>query len=386
MVDAHGERLYMFEHIWRQTRDKFYMEDMHGVDWQTMKAAYAPKLQSIAHNRDFAVLLSEMLGELNASHTGAHYRFQGKKSNQTASLGAFFDEEYQGPGLKLVEIIEGGPLDRSDLKLTEGTIITAIDGTELTKETNWHQLLNRKAEQRTSVTTKSPSGTVATVTVKPIGREELEPLLYERWVEQRRQLVEEHSGGRLGYVHVKSMNNESFQDTFSDVLGRYGNKEALIVDTRFNGGGWLHDDLVTLLSGEAYMQFYPRGRALGNEPLDKWTKPSAVIVNEANYSDAYLFPFVYQTLGVGPIIGMPVPATGTAVWWEYQISGDVVFGIPQVGMLDNEGRLQENRDLVPDVRVDNDPESLAKGEDKQIEEAVRVLLEKLDASVKTAQH
>jgi C-terminal processing protease CtpA/Prc len=160
---------------------------------------------------------------------------------------------------------------------------------------------------------------------------------------------------------------------YEEALGRYHNKKGLVVDTRFNGGGWLHDDLATFLSGRAYMTFMPRGQKLGTEPQFKYQRRSCVVMGEGNYSDAHLFPVTYRALGIGKLVGMPVPGTGTAVWWEGLQNG-MWFGIPQVGMVDNEGRYMENTQLEPDVKVPNEPGAVSTGRDQQLEEAVKVLL------------
>ena len=122
-------------------------------------------------------------------------------------------------------------------------------------------------------------------------------------------------------------------------------------------------------------QFFPRGQKnLGHEPQFKWNRPSAVLMGEGNYSDAHMFPFAYKTLGIGKLIGMPVPGTGTAVWWETQIDRTLYFGIPQVGMRIANGDLLENTQLEPDIRVANSPEDTASGRDRQLEAAVKELL------------
>ncbi|MDM3870505.1 S41 family peptidase [Porticoccus sp. W117] len=379
-VDGAAERREMFEHAWRQTREKFYVKDMHGVDWDFYKKEYLPKLDNLSNNQDFADVLSEMLGELNASHTGATYRPRPTpQSDNTAALGIIPDYSYTGNGIKIAEIINKGPLLTKDNKIKPGMIITTINGEVINTNSNYYAMLNHKAGKRVLLTVNNPKAgkkepSNFEQSVKAISFKDESGLRYQRWVENRRALVDKLSKGKLGYVHVQGMNTPSFQNTYSDVLGRHVNKDALIVDTRFNGGGWLHDDLNTLLSGKKYFDFFPRGRRIGSEPLVKWYKPSAVIAGEGNYSDAYLFPHSYQLLGIGPVIGMPVPATGTAVWWETMM-GDVRFGIPQVGMLDTNGNLQENRDLVPDHLINNDPYSIANGRDPQIEKAVKVLLE-----------
>jgi C-terminal processing protease CtpA/Prc len=175
------------------------------------------------------------------------------------------------------------------------------------------------------------------------------------------------------------MDSESFRRVYSDLLGKYRTCEAVIVDTRHNGGGWLHDDLATLLDGVGYIRFEPRGQYIGTEPYNKWTKPSCVLVGEDNYSDACGFPYVYKTLGIGKLIGAPVPGTMTAVWWENQIDPSIVFGIPQVGaMAVKEGRYLENMQIEPDILVYNDPASVLRGEDKQLEAAVAEMLKTID--------
>ena len=190
----------------------------------------------------------------------------------------------------------------------------------------------------------------------------------------RRLGIDKLSEGRIGYVHVKGMDSQSFREVYSEVLGRCRNKEAIIVDTRHNGGGWLHDDLATLLSGKEYQRFVPRGQYIGSDPFNKWLKPSCVLVCEDNYSNAHGFPWVYKELKIGKLIGAPVPGTMTAVWWENQIDPSIVFGIPQVGCMDMRGQYAENHQLSPDIEVYNTPEKALAGEDQQLEAAVQEML------------
>ena len=195
-------------------------------------------------------------------------------------------------------------------------------------------------------------------------------------------MVDSLSGGRLAYVHVRGMDSPSFRTVYDRLLGHYRNAEAAIVDTRYNGGGWLHNDLAILLSGKEYVRFTPRGRYIGSEPFSQWTKPSVMLVNESNYSDAHGTPFVYQTLGIGDVVGAPVPGTMTAVWWESQIDPSLVFGIPQVTSQDMNGQVLENHQLNPDVLIYNNPQDVIAGQDAQIEGAVKHLLKKLDENKK----
>jgi tricorn protease len=377
-LNAAAEREYIFEHAWRQVQKKFYVTDLHGVDWKGYREEYARYLPHINNNYDFAEMLSEMLGELNGSHTGCRYSPKHENTDATAALGVFYDENYNGAGVKVAEVVAKGPLATSSSKVKAGTIIEKIDGFALTADTDFYQFLNRKAGKYTLLSlydekTKKRWEEI----VKPITLAEQNELLYKRWVATRRTEVDRLSNGKLGYVHIRGMNDASYRVAFEEILGRNAQKEALIVDTRFNGGGWLHDDLATLLSGKQYVEAVPRGQKIGSEPAAKWTKPSVVVMSESNYSDAHFFPYTYKELNIGQLVGTPVPGTATAVWWEKQIDPTLVFGIPQVGIINKEGKYLENLQLDPDVKVFNEPEVVATGRDQQIEKAVEVLRSQL---------
>jgi C-terminal processing protease CtpA/Prc len=371
-----AERVHLFEHAWRQVLRKFYVEDLHGVNWAMYKTNYQRFLPHIEDNWDLAELLSELLGELNASHTGSGHR-PNASGDATACLGAFFDNQFAGPGLKVVEIIEKGPLKKNDTKIKPGIIIEQIDGIKLEANTDPDILLNRKADKTVLLSLLDPQTDKRwEETIKPVRKATEDDLLYQRWVKSRRELTEKLSGGKVGYVHIKSMGDSSFRDTYADVLGRHSDKEALIVDTRFNGGGWLHDDLVSLLSGKTYYTYIPRGNVIGKDPQQKWQRKTIVLMSESNYSNAHMFPHLYKMLGLGDLVGMPVPGTGTAVWWETMQDRTVFFGVPQVGVKDRDGKYLENQELQPDHLVNNDPESVAKGRDMQLEKAVELMLQK----------
>jgi tricorn protease len=372
-----AERAYIFEHVWRQTLEKFYVKDMHGVDWAYYQQTYARFLPYITDNWDFAEMLSEMVGELDASHTGSGYRPHLTGADATAALGVFFSPDQPEAGVKVDEIIEGGPLTVAKSKIKPGMIIEKINGVAIGPGAEFDSLLNRVAGKPTLLAVYDPAQRQRfEETVKPISLTAENELLYKRWVKANREAVDRLSGGRIGYVHVRSMNDPSYRDAFSEILGRQSAKQALIVDTRFNGGGNLHDELATLLDGKAYLQFLPRGQSLGWEPTQKWTKPSVVLMSESNYSDAHLFPWVYRHLGVGKLIGMPVAGTGTAVWWETQQDDTLYYGMPMVGFRDQQGQFMEKALIEPDVKVSNDPAKVARGEDEQLEKAVEILLGK----------
>lgn len=371
------EREYMFNHVWQQVKDKFYKVDLHGVDWEGYKKSYARFLPYINNNYDFSEMLSEMLGELNASHTGARY-FAGGANLSTATLGLFFDETYDGDGLKVEEVIKRGPFAVKNTGVTKGCIIEKIDGDSILKNKDYNYLLDGKSGRNVRVSVYNPATKKRfDVTVKAISKGYQDELLYRRWVDRNRQLVDSLSHGRLAYVHVKAMDSESFRTVFHELLSdKNRNREAVIVDERHNGGGWLHDDLCTLLSGKQYQSFVPRGQFIGKDPWNKWTKPSCVMVCEDDYSNGHGFPFVYKELGIGKLIGTPVAGTMTAVWWETLLDPTMVFGIPQVGCLDMHGHYSENTQLNPDIEVYNTPEDYINGNDRQLKRAVEEMLKK----------
>lgn len=369
------QREYIFDHMWRQVLDKFYDKNLHGVDWAYYRDAYRKFLPYINNNQDFAILLSEILGELNASHTGGSYR-AGSNTPSTAYLGAFFDESYNGDGLRIAEVINRGPLATAEADVQAGDIITAINGTSIKAGQDYFPLLAGKSGRKVRLDIRKADGSAKTITMRPISASANSSLLYDRWVERNEAVVDSVSGGRIGYVHIAGMDSPSYRNAYDRILGKYRNCDAVIVDTRYNGGGWLHNDIAQLLSGKEYVRYSPRGRYIGSDPFSQWTKPSALLVSEANYSDAHGTPYVYKTLGIGDIIGAPVPGTMTAVWWETQIDPSIVFGIPQVTSLDRNGKPLENQQLEPDVLIINDPNKMLQGIDEQLIGATKHLMQK----------
>lgn len=371
------ERAYIFEHAWRQVKDKFYVVDMQGVDWDFYKDAYIGFLPYINNNYDFAEMLSEMLGELNASHTGSGFRHNDPNGDKTASLGLLYDYGWTKDGLKVAEVIKEGPMYTAASKVKVGHVIEKIDGEAVSTEMDFYKLLNRKEGQNVLLSMYDPEEKESwEEVVKPVSLGTENQLLYKRWVETRRDETVKLSDGKLGYVHVKGMNDASMRTVIEEALGRFLSAEALIVDTRFNGGGNLHDVLSDFLTGEKYVEIIPHGQYIGYQPWNRWIKPSIVLMGESNYSDAHLFPVAYKIKDGGQTLGMPVPGTGTFVWWETQIDPTLYFGIPMGGWRPLGEKFLENWQLEPDIEVMNEPDKMAKGHDQQLEEAVKVMLNK----------
>jgi tricorn protease len=265
LLNEGAERAYLYEHIWRQVKKKFYRVDLQGVDWDKYKVEYARYLPYINNNHDMAELCSEMLGELNASHTGAGY--QGDEvpnGDATASTGAALRQR-PGPGLW----IRGSgqePGDQEGQQDRAGHGHRKIDGTMIEPTWTPRATSTAKAGKPMLLGLLDPK-------TNPMGRDR-----EAHHQKGRESTALQALGGalpsfggqpqrwQLGYVHVRGMDDASFRVVYEEALGRYHNKKGLVVDTRFNGGGWLHDDLATFLNGEVYMRIEPRGQKLGTEP------------------------------------------------------------------------------------------------------------------------
>lgn len=376
VADTRAERAAAFDHVWRRVRDTYYTRDFHGVDWTALRPVYEKHLPHIGNNVEFSELLAEMLGELNVSHSGSTYASPQPTDDATASLGVLLDQGYRGTGVRVAEVLPGGPLDRAGLNVQPGTIIEAVDGALIAPDRDLAEFLNRKAGR--NVLLRLLEGTVhRDIVVRPIPPAQENQLLYTRWVERNRAEVERLGGGRLGYVHIPGMNDGAFRTTIEEVMGRYIGKEGLVVDTRFNGGGDLVADLAMFLSGKAFFDYTTDSRSSGFEPNFRWTRPSVSLVNEANYSDGHCYAWAYKELGIGPLVGMPVPGTCTFAGWE-TLEGGVRWGAPGLGVKDvTTGRFLENWQTEPDIRVMMEYGPAARGQDQQLEAAVRELLRRV---------
>ena len=377
-MDLAAERDYMFSHVYKQEQKRFYNLNMHGVNWDAITAAYRKFLPHIDNNYDFAELLSEYLGELNVSHTGGRFRPR-LKGDTTATLGLLYDWDYIGKGLLVSEVVEKGPFAHARSKVKVRDIIEKIDGQEITPESDYSVLLNGKAGKKTLVSLYNPQTKERwEEVVVPVSNGVMSGLLYARWVKQRAADVDKWSNGRLGYVHIESMGDGSFRSVYSDILGKYNNREGIVIDTRFNGGGRLHEDIEILFSGKKYFTQVVRGREACDMPSRRWNKPSIMVQCEANYSNAHGTPWVYSHQKLGKLVGMPVPGTMTSVSWETLQDPTLVFGIPVIGYRLPDGSYLENSQLEPDIKVANAPETVVKGEDTQLKAAVDELLKEID--------
>lgn len=375
--DKNAETAHLFDHVWLRTKGMFYTPNMHGVDWDAIQLEYRKYLPHIGNGYEMAEMLSEMLGELNVSHSGARYSRSVSMADATASLGVFFDYGFEGNGLKITEVIKGGPLDKAEISVSPGMIIEKIDGELIRADFDYAKLLNRKSDKFTLIEVLNPSdGSRTQYTVKPISLGVEGQLLYKRWVRKNQEEVEKLSGGKLGYVHIPGMSDGPYRNVFDEMMGKYFEKEAVIVDTRFNGGGDLVADLAMFFTGESFLTYATEDKVVGGEPTSRWTKPTLAMFNEANYSDGHCFACGYTDLKIGKTVGMPTPGTCSFAGWEMLPNG-VRWGAVPISAKDKSGDWLENKETRPMFEVKNMPGKIDQGIDQQLEKAVEELLKEV---------
>jgi len=377
VLDADAERDYMFEHIWLRTNNIFYHSNFHGIDWKAMKGTYKKYVPHIGNSYEFAEMLSELLGELNVSHAGGRYNDNITNGDATASLGIFMDYNHTGNGIKIAEVIEGGPLDKANFKLSPGMIIEKINGERILSSKDIASYLNRMEGKFMLLGILDEKKVRKQITVKPISLREEGNLLYDRWVKQNEKEVAEKSNGTLGYVHIPGMSDGPYRSIYEEMMGKFIDKKAVIVDTRFNGGGDLVADLAMFFTGVPFLSYETESRVVGGEPTSRWTKPTLAMFNESMYSDGSCFASGYKDLNIGKTVGMPVPGTCSFAGWERLPNGGV-WGVVPVSAKNKAGEWMENNETDPDILVKNRPSIIARGRDQQLEKSIEVLLKEVE--------
>jgi tricorn protease len=383
-MTVRAEELYteMFDQSWRYLAENFYDCKFHDVNWDSVREKYRPLVKHVGQKEDLYALLYLMMGELNASHLGIS-GFATVPEETTADLGLLFDESYRGKGLKVAEVLKRGPADRRGLKLKAGDYVVAIDGVDVTEKTDLSKLLNGKVDEPVVLqVADSPDADAKArrrVEIQAVSRERVAPLVYDRWVEKNAKRVAELSQGKLGYIHIPSM-DEAGMDRFVRALYSDNfDKEAIVLDVRFNGGGFTHDQVLNYLGAHEHTFFKQRdgGEGFVLRPYDrKWTKPVVLLINNRSYSDAEIFPNAFRTLGLGKLVGQPTGGfvIGTAA---VRLVDGSVFRIPRIGVFTAKGVNMEKEGVRPDVLVEEHPDQLAKGVDVQLDKAVEVLTEEV---------
>jgi tricorn protease len=376
----------MFEQSWRYLRENFYDEKFHGSNWDEVRKRYQPLVKHVQMKEDLYSLLYLMMGELNASHLGVS-GFVGAPEEDTAELGLIWDESYKGKGLKVAELLKRGPADKKGLGLKAGDVILSIDGEELNDNANLSKILNGKVGESVvlKVTDKpdDAKAKVRRIEVTAMGRNRtthnrttsITELMYDRWVAKNAAKVSELSDGKLGYIHIPSMDEEGLDRFVRSLYSDNYDKEAIVLDVRFNGGGYTHDQVLNYLGGKEHAIFRNRdgGSGLVLRSSDrKWHKPAVLLINNRSYSDAEIFPNAFRTLELGKLVGEPTGGFVIGTMGVRLIDGST-FRIPRIGVYTTKGVNMEKEGVKPDVLIEPHPDQLAKGIDSQLEKAVEVV-------------
>lgn len=392
VVDQRAEWEQVFEESWRVMKYRFYDENMHGYDWDAIKERYKPLLQYVGENQDLYDLCNEMIGELNASHTGVSGPATRSMESiyQTRHLG--FEMMADGDYYRVKYIYPHGPADQEWLDINVGDFVLEIEGTSLRAGDNYHGVLNQLLNEYADVKIASPGesddeqtqvlGESRDIRIKTASS--MRGLMYDAWVEGNRKKVDEWSNGKIGYVHIQSMNRSSLAK-FETEIRQYWNKNGMIVDIRYNGGGNTDQELIDILERRPYEYWNSRwgGRARGRRPLQAIAGPKVMLINWRSASDSEVTPQAFRDLELGRIVGNPtygaVIATGSyglINGARIRTPGSLVVTYDPT-QPNNYGINLENFGVAPDVWVENSPSDELEGFDRELKTAVDEALKML---------
>jgi tricorn protease len=386
-IDKPAEWAEMFDDAWRTMKYRFYDAEMHGKDWDAMRAKYQPLVEYVADRQELLNIVNEMIGELNASHTGAAPPPASRAGGVTTShLGIELEADSQANRYRVTHVYEDGPADKDWVKVGVGDYLIAIDGKPVKAGDNYwehlNSLLNRKIE--VTLNNKPVEEGSWKARIEPVSTAAYGQLRYERWVKDRRATVEKLSGGRVGYVHIQAMNQPSLR-RFEKELRENRDKEALVIDQRWNGGGNIEQELLALLVQRQYQIWQPRGTEPTGRPFAGFFGPKVVLQNFRSASNAEMFPAGFRALGLGKVIGTPTAGAVIGTGSYSLIDGSTVR-TPGVGvyLADQKRTNMENLGVRPDILVENTPEDNLAGRDRQLETAVQELLKELGQKANVA--
>ena len=384
-IDKPAEWQQMFADAWRTMKYRFYDPQLHGTDWQAIRAKYEPIVAHVADRQELMNLINEMIGELNASHTGASASRSRDSSDpaatlQTVHLGIDLAPDLVSGRYRVTHIYEDGPADKDWIQMAVGDYLLAIDDQPVLASDNlWRLLNNRRLNRKVKLTLNSVPGEAGAWTVRyePISWATFANLRYERWVQERREMTDRLSGGRIGYVHIRAMDQTSLR-RFEKELRENRHKEALVIDQRFNGGGNIEQELLGILVQRPYQVWQPRGTEPTDRPLRGHFGPKIVLQNWRSASNAEMFPAGFRALGLGKLVGTPTMGAviGTG---SYSLIDGSTIRTPSVGvyLADPQRTNMENYGVQPDILVENTPEDNLAGRDRQLEVAIQELLRQL---------
>ena len=376
-VDFAQEKMEVFHEAWSYLRDNFFDETMHGANWAALGEEYRARVAGARTRDEMRRLLNLMIGELNASHSGAGGA--AASPPYTGRIGATFDRtEYEAAGrFRISEIVPFSPLALSkDVKV--GDYLRAVDGVVLGAKSNLDDQLSYKTGRRVTLAVSStPDGATHDIAVRPISGGAEKNLLYRAWVESRRAYVAKVSGGKLGYVHMLDMSAQSLAQLYVDLDAENQTREGVVVDVRNNTGGFVNAYALDVFARRGYMTMQSRGElespartALGQRSLEK---PTILVTNQHSLSDAEDFTEGYRTLKLGKVVGEP-----TAGWIIYTSNVNLVDGtsvrLPGTRIRGADGKDMELSPRPVDVTVIRPMGEWYSGKDSQLDEAVKQLL------------
>ncbi len=378
-IDIPAERRQVFEEAWRVMKNRFYDAKMHGADWAGDKDKYESLLPYIADTEELHNVIMEMIGDMNASHTGisAGGVIPGRAAQdervQTRYPG--FEMEPDASGyFKVSYIYRKGPADHDYVKLAVGDYVLGVNDKPLKTDQNYWKWFNILPGRKFDflVNSKPSTDGAWTVSLDPLTATAMSDLRYDRWVEDRKAMVKAMSGGQIGYLHIKAMDAPSLAK-FQLELAENQDKKALIIDERFNGGGGIDQELMEILGQRVPYQTTRNRDSLDvKRPGLAYFGPLAVLQNERSASDAEMFPAAIKELKLGKVIGVPTMGAviGTG---SFTLMDGSVLRTPGSGVYIASGQNMENYGVPPDVYVDNTPADFLSGHDRQIEKAVETL-------------
>lgn len=373
-IDTYEERKQVFNEAWWALQDGFYDSDFHGIDWRAMYDKYREFALQMRTFQGFHSVISQMMGELNASHLGIWKR--GRREETTGALGIVPDAGYRGDGVRIKSIIPDTPASEERAGLSPGDIIVAINEKKIKQGENFYALMLNLNDKEIMLTVQS-TGRRRNVKIKPTTPSRILNQIDKNWVKANRDFVHETSDNRLGYVYIASMGDENLKQFMTD-LYKEMNKDGLIIDIRYNGGGHIHDELLTILRRtEPYAYSVGRDEEKQYSSHFRYDKPTVMIINEYCYSDAEIFPAAFKELGLGKLIG--VPTFGAVIGTNnITLLDGSRFRIPGTGWYRMSGKNLENIPVEPDIYVENSPEMDGSSSDDQLRRAIEVLLEEVE--------
>ncbi len=364
-----------FDECWRLLRDGFYDSEMHGVDWDLMRETYRERAASCLLNTDFNDVVNRMLGELSASHLGIYGPWEWGGPMETGEIGIIPDPSWEGDGIRIDSIIPWSPADVEPADLLPGDVILSIDGVLTGRRDNLYMPLSGTVGEEILIEYRR-GGETALATVEPVSGWEMADLAYEAWIERNRRLVDSLSGGRIGYLHIPSMNESSVDRFVADLYSEGLSRDGMVIDVRGNGGGSTHDEIIRRLARPDYLVTRTRNGTESLQPLGVWQEPLVLLINERCFSDAEIFPAGWKEMGLGPVVGAPTFG-GVIGTHDVDLVDGTGFRIPSDGWFTLLGQNLENNGVVPDIFVTELPGDFALGLDRQLETAVRAVMERL---------